>query len=280
MKNHVYSFNKFGIISKKKYVFDNDIVDNILIPMLPAMLVLNGYFILQDFNLSDIITHFIPGAFFSDLLFALNHVHTDILDSYKEYVLDGEHLVIPIRNGYISFHHIFTSNCNDIDDITAISSALSVTSVPLIISTVFGNKSLSKFIAYFNIVTCLAFPSHKYCHMKNHNLQIPKIWEFLIENNISLNPKTHRDHHKHHTLNYSVTAGLSDSIINVAFRLLGITRIEDNMSNIYRYAKEFKTNKIKFRFIGDIESDHTMYLKHGKLYSERDYNILCKRKRR
>ena len=71
--------------------------------------------------------------------------------------------------------------------------------------------------------------SHKYAHQKNHNFIVPPLFDFLIKHNLSLIPEQHAKHHQNNKHNYSIKGVM--------------------MSNIFRYSKEFKTNKIKMRFI-------------------------------
>jgi hypothetical protein len=267
----IYSAKSFNLVSKKQYLFNDDFMKYVKHLTVP-MFAFNGYCILDNMKPLDIVTHLMPSLFLTDILTVFWHLYSDLYDS--SFIVEDGYLVVKSFTGYIFAHHVFTSCYNDVGDDILISHKLVLTILPVILALVNKRKNIAKYCAYVSVFFPMLVLSHKYAHMKRHNIKIPFLYEILQKFNLSLDPEKHSAHHYTHTENYSTFNGWCDPLINKLLQIVKLNRIDSLTSNIFRYAKEQKTNKIKLRFKGDINGDIVMYLKDGQMYSKSDYKIL------
>ena len=279
MTDNIYSAKSFGLVSKKQLIFSDKFIDAMKPVQMPIIL-FHIYCIQRGFKRTDIITHLIPSLFIADLVTACIHVWFDLVED-EPYNVEDDHIVLNTLNGYSSCHHILTSSFTDIDNDVVATTLLLYSLTPSIVATCLGNKSLVKLCSYVGIFYTMGWFGHKFAHMKRHNQTIPRLFEILQRLKLTLDHNVHAKHHTDHGEHYGVVNGVSDFLVDSILKFaIGGEHVDKRMQNIFRYADEFNTNKIKIRFKGDFEGDIVMYLNNGQLHSKKQrksYNIKKKK---
>jgi hypothetical protein len=209
--------------------------------------------------------------YFADLISAI--VHSYYIDSsYAKTVYETEDdtMIINTHYGYASAHHIFPSNYKDINDSTLFTTSVLIICIPAIIIYACGfNPLLSLFMYATLAFVALAPLSHKNAHEKLHSRYVPPYIDIFFKCGIFLSPTHHKNHHVLNQYNWALLNGISDPLFNYITETLCLRKkicpVEENVSN----AKLFQNhnNKVKIRFVGDIEGSLQCRL-DGNLFIE------------
>lgn len=280
------SFKDSNLFSKKDWVFDNEIV-KVFMYIGPVIMVFILYEIITSIisykkqtkynNLILLIIVIIViccSFIFTDLFTALMHcVHID--KSYSKHLYDivNDEIIIPVKNGYASCHHIFPSNWKDISDISLFSNGVILAIIPFTLTYLYIENYLIKIFFYFFVsFIILSLYTHKYAHEKLHNRHVPWLFDKLIEWKCTLQPKRHQKHHIDNNYNWAFLNGITDNIFNFMVRTIGyIFKIypnEEDITNIKNFVKlQDKNGFVNIQFVGDV---------NGKLKCKLCGNLIVK----
>ena len=259
------TFTSQNLYSKKEWLFPNNVIYYLTF-VIPIFIFIFAYPLIQVLLSTKVsliiklITLFIA-YYITDLISAFIHCYyIDNSFSKKKYNIDNHgNLVINTVVGYASCHHIFPSNWADIKDSTIFITTSLYLIIPLLLIYFCIKNVICKLFGYSILCFSLLTPlSHKYAHEKTHGRYVPPIIDFLINNNILLNPKVHSTHHKENNYNWALFSGISnpffDFIINNICTIFNKCPTEDRTRNANNYINTMEThNIVNIKFTGDIE---------------------------
>jgi len=196
----------------------------------------------------------ISSFFLVDFLSACLHCFfIDASFTKQQYEIKDGYMVIDTKYGYSSCHHIFPSNWKDISDKTIFTTMMFYLILPFLAFFWFvQNPWMKIFFSFFIIFAVLMPMSHKYCHEKLHNRDVPLLFDWLLEKEILLSCKQHKKHHIMNNYNWSLLNGSSDDVFNQLIHSLCndwyVCPVEESVLN----AKRMNDEDFHIRFIGDI----------------------------
>lgn len=272
---YLSSYKNIGLYSKKEFIFDNNI-SNFLSCLLPLYLFIifnTIYKFGKNIKIKYLIIIIFLSFLTSDLNSGIFHCYFSDRSFFKnEIKIEGDYLIIDTNSGYSSNHHMFPSNWKDISDLTIISSIMTFTIPPLILTTYYvKSNELGLFIGLNLGMISLMSIIHKYCHEKHHNRYVPPVLDFLYNTKILLQPNDHSRHHFENIYNWSIVNGVSDFILNNFVKMkcyfFNVCPDEEVLKNCKEYLKIFNTDIVKIKFIGDIVGKINVKL-NGNLFYE------------
>ena len=272
---YLSTYKNAGLYSKKEFIFDNTTSDYLkyLLPLYLFILFYLIYKYARNIKIKFLIIITIFSFLVSDLNSAIIHCYFSDRSFFKnEIKIKNNYLIINTNSGYSSNHHMFPSNWKDISDLTIISSIMTLTIPPLLLTLSFIKSNELGLILTLNFGMITLMPIiHKYCHEKHHNRYVPPLLDFLYDCNIFLQPEKHSKHHFENIYNWSIVNGISDFILNnfikIKCYLFNICPDEEVLKNCREYLNIFNTDVIKIKFVGDIEGKINVKL-DGNLFYE------------
>jgi hypothetical protein len=130
--------------------------------------------------------------------------------------------------------------------------------IPMLFLIEFDNQLFQYIHILSNMVMCSASISHRFAHRRTHEndkdkngkkifSKVPEIIRYLQDNNIILNPKHHKKHHKLEITNYCISNGSTSKLMNKIINLFELPiSTYKNSKNIH---KIYKTNKEKKEYL-------------------------------
>jgi len=272
---YLSSYKNLGLYSKKEFIFDDIICDNLkyLLPLYLFILFYTIYKYAKNIKIKNLIYIIIFSFISSDLASAIIHCYISDRSYFKnEIEIKDDYLIIETNSGYSSNHHMFPSNWKDVPDLTIITSTMTIIIPPLILTSLFIKSNELGLISALNFGMIIMMPIiHKYCHEKHHNRYVPPLLDFFYDTKIILQPSKHSTHHFENIYNWSIINSLSDFILNNFIKIkcyfFNMCPDEEVLKNCKEYLKIYNTDIVRIKFVGDIEGKINVKL-NGNLFYE------------
>lgn len=272
---YLSSYKNIGLYSKKEFIFDDIICNNLkyLLPLYIFILFNTIYKYAINIKIRNLILIIFFSFISSDFVSAIIHCYFSDRSYFKnELVINDDYLIINTDSGYSSNHHMFPSNWKDISDLTIITSIMTITIPPLILTSLFIRSNELGLILTLNLGMVTLMPIiHKYCHEKHHNRYVPPLLDYFYDSKIFLQPNKHSTHHFENIYNWSIINGISDFILNNFIKLkcyfFNMCPDEEVLKNCKKYLEIYNTDTVRIKFVGDIEGKINVKL-NGNLFYE------------